>query len=71
MNFKILMVVCLGMGLWLYCIANLSEGSQAPLRSERIGAMFLTKQNTAENHWIPPIDASAPEKTKTATFALG
>jgi len=33
--------------------------------------MTLTKTNPVPNATIPPIDASAPTETETATFALG
>ncbi len=54
----------------VYCITSMSQGSE-DVASERNGAMFATKQNTAMNDGIPPIDLSAPVKTETATFALG
>ncbi len=33
--------------------------------------MKLAQQNTPSDHAIPPIDAAAPAKTETATFAMG
>jgi hypothetical protein len=33
--------------------------------------MRLAQQSTATDRTIPPIDAAAPAKTETATFAMG
>jgi hypothetical protein len=33
--------------------------------------MHLTNTDSVRHNLIPPIDATAPAKTETATFALG
>jgi len=68
---KIMMVGFLGIGLLAYGIGILSRSSDAQTTAERMGSMSLAKQNTAVNQGIPPIDAVAPAKMETATFALG
>jgi hypothetical protein len=67
----ILTVACLGFGLWLHGIGIMSKGPEAGVSTDRKETMFVTKHHSAANHEIPPIDAFAPSKTETATFALG
>ena len=63
---RVLMVVVSLVGLVLGAVFLSSRISSVEERS----AMDVTK-NTAPEAAIPPIDASAPAQTETATFALG
>jgi len=55
---------CLGiLGLALTAFLN---GSAEEIKGMNTGDVELSP-----THWIPPIDASAPARTETATFSLG
>ena len=57
---------------WNLSAWNILQGNYTRLgtRQER-KTMQLAQQSTAPDHAIPPIDAAAPAKTETATFAMG
>jgi len=71
MILKIAMVGCLGIGFLAYGVGILTRSHGAQATAERMETMPLAQQNAAPNHSLPPIDAVAPARTETATFALG
>jgi hypothetical protein len=56
--------IFLGFGLFLHACDNVKATKERE-------TMAMTKTNSMPSIGIPPIDASAPSKTETATFALG
>ncbi len=56
--------IFLGLGLFLHACDNMKATKEREI-------MAMTKTNSMQSIEIPPIDASAPLKTETATFALG
>ena len=54
----------MGFGLILHACDNMESKKEGEV-------MATTKTNTMPNVAVPPIDASAPLETETATFALG
>jgi len=68
---KILTIACLSIVLLLYGIRIIKEGLEIPTTTERSEIMFVTKQNSAVKHGLPPIDVSDRGNTQAATFALG
>jgi hypothetical protein len=62
---------CLGIGLAVYGFGSMSNIPGTPPMAERTDTMYATHKNPASNRGILPIDASAPARTETATFALG
>jgi len=69
--FKIWTVAGLCIASLFYGVTLMNNRQQAPATAERKETMFLAKQKSVVTDAIPPIDASAPAKTETATFALG
>ena len=59
-----LISIFLGFGLFLHACDNMKATKEREI-------MAMTKTNSIPSIGIPPIDASAPLKTETATFALG
>jgi hypothetical protein len=53
-----------GFGLFLHVCDNMKATKEREI-------MAMTKTHSTPSIGIPPIDASAPSKTETATFALG
>ena len=54
----------IGFGIFLHACNNMKATKEREI-------MATTKTNSMPSIGIPPIDASAPLKTETATFALG
>ena len=59
-----LISIFLGFGLFLHGCDSMKATKEREI-------MAMTKTNSIPSIGIPPIDASAPSKTETATFALG
>jgi hypothetical protein len=61
---KGMIFIVLGFVLFLHACDNIKTSKEGE-------TMAMTKMNPMPSVAIPPIDASAPIKTETATFALG
>jgi ferric-dicitrate binding protein FerR (iron transport regulator) len=69
-------IACLGCALflspWNLSAWNTVQGNNAMAGTiQETKTMKLAQQSTPADHAIPPIDAAAPAKTETATFAMG
>ena len=57
---------------WTLSAWNIVQGNNTRLGTiQESKTMKLAQQSTPPDHAIPPIDAAAPVKTETATFAMG
>jgi hypothetical protein len=56
--------IVIGFGIFLHACNNMETTKEREI-------MAMTKTNSMPGIGIPPISASAPLKTETATFALG
>ena len=53
------------------CVVGLFLGINCFGSTNRRNAVAVTKEHSENRAAIPAIDGSAPERTETATFALG
>lgn len=60
---------------WNLSAWNIVQGNSARLgekqETKKMNLAQQSSQSTAADRTIPPIDAAAPAKTETATFAMG
>ena len=57
---------------WTLSAWNILQGNSTKVGTiQENETMQLAQQSTPPDHAIPPIDAAAPAKTETATFAMG
>jgi hypothetical protein len=66
-------IPALGLGLLAVCLVALVLGRIGPFADadERAGLATATEPQPAARASIPALDAAAPTRTATATFALG
>jgi hypothetical protein len=68
---KLLIGVCLAIASLLYAVDIMSGAPENLETKKERDNMFATKTQSEPNRPIPPVDAYAPARIETATFALG
>jgi hypothetical protein len=68
---KLIGLSAFGMGLWISACDHSNADSAPAAKIKKGSKMEPTKSNATIKTRIPAIDAAAPAKTSTATFALG
>jgi hypothetical protein len=68
---KLIGLSTFGMGFWINACDHSNADSAPTLGIKEEIKMESIKSNAIIETRIPPIDASAPSETSTATFALG